>query len=112
MFFGENPEVSQLNIFVCPMYIPIPKEKRSKLYPSGKKGLFVGYNEQSKYYQIYISGYHQIELSRDVTFDEDTASENQRKIRKMKRSMKLQKMQKVLNHLGMKKKIRCLRIMI
>ena len=37
--------------------------------PSGKKGLFVGYSEQSKAYQIYIPGYHQIEPSRDVTFN-------------------------------------------
>ena len=72
MFFGENPEISHLNIFGFPMYIHIPKEKRTKLYPSRKKGLFIGYSEQSKAYRIYILGYHHIELSRDVIFDEDT----------------------------------------
>ena len=46
--------------------------ERSKLDPSRKKGLFVGYSEQSKAYRIYIPGYLQIELSKDVTFDEDT----------------------------------------
>ena len=45
MFSGELPNVSHLNIFCCPLYIHIPKEKRSKLDPSGKKGLFVGYSE-------------------------------------------------------------------
>ena len=50
MFSSERPEVSHLNIFGCPVYIHIPKEKRSKLDPSRKKGLFVGYNEQSKAY--------------------------------------------------------------
>ena len=55
MFTGEKPEVSHLKIFGCPVYIHIPKEKRSKLDPSGKKGLFVGYSEQSKYYRIYIT---------------------------------------------------------
>ena len=54
MFTKENPEVSHLNIFGCPVYIHILKEKRSKLDPSGKKGLFVGYSEQSKSYRIYI----------------------------------------------------------
>ena len=34
--------------------------------------MFVGYSEKSKSYQIYIPGYHQIELSRYFTFDEDT----------------------------------------
>ena len=43
MFTGEKPEVSHLNIFGCPMYLHVPKEKISKLDPSGKKGVFVGY---------------------------------------------------------------------
>ena len=50
----------------------IPKEKRLNLDPSGKKGLFVGYSEQSKAYRIYILGYRQIELTRYFTFDKDT----------------------------------------
>ena len=41
--------------------------------PSGKKGIFVGYNETSKAYHIYVPGQRQIEVSRDVTFDEDVA---------------------------------------
>ena len=48
MFTGEKPEVSHLKIFGCPVYIHIPKEKRSKLDPSRKKGMFVGYSEKSK----------------------------------------------------------------
>ena len=38
MFTGKKPEVSHLKIFGCPVYIHIPKEKRTKLDPSGKKG--------------------------------------------------------------------------
>ena len=72
MFTREKPEVSHLRIFACSVYIHIPKEKRSKLDTSRKKGMFVGYSEQSKAYRIYIPGYRQIELSRDVTFDKDT----------------------------------------
>ena len=55
-------------------------EKRTKLDPSGKKGIFVGYNEQSKAYRIYIPGFHQVEISRDVTFDEDASFTKSRKI--------------------------------
>ena len=79
MFSGERLEVSHLNIFGCPVYIHIPKEKRPELDPSGKKGLFVGYSEQSKSYRIYIPGHRQIELSRDVTFDEDSTFKKSRK---------------------------------
>jgi hypothetical protein len=53
------------------VFIHIPKEKRNKLDPSGKKGIFVGYCEVSKAFRIYILGQHHIEITRDVTFDED-----------------------------------------
>jgi hypothetical protein len=42
------------------------------LDPSGKKGIFVGYCEASEAFWVYIPGHHHIEISRDVTFDEDT----------------------------------------
>ena len=35
MFSGEKPEVSHLKIFGCPVCIHVPKEKRTKLEPSG-----------------------------------------------------------------------------
>jgi hypothetical protein len=73
MFDGKKPEVSHLKIFRCPVFIHIPKEKRNKLEPSGKKGIFVGYCKVSKDFRIYIPGQHHIEISRDVTFDEDAA---------------------------------------
>jgi hypothetical protein len=72
MFTRKKPEVSHLKIFGCPMFIHIPKEKRNKLDPSEKKGIFVGYCEVSKALIIYILGQHHIEISRDVTFDEYT----------------------------------------
>jgi transposase InsO family protein len=71
MFTGKKPEVSHLKIFGCPVFIHIPKEKRNKLDPSGKKGIFVGYCEVSKAFRIYIPGQHHIDISRDVTFEED-----------------------------------------
>ena len=61
-----------LKIFGFPVYVHIPKEKRTKLDPSGKKGIFVGYCEVSKSFRIYISGFHHIDISKDVTFDEET----------------------------------------
>ena len=50
IFSDERPKVSHLNIFGCPVYIHIPKENRSKLDPSRKKVLFLGYSEQLKAY--------------------------------------------------------------
>ena len=73
VFSGKKLEVSHLRIFGCPMYIHIPKEKRTKLDPSGKKGIFVGYSESSKAYIIYFPGFKKIDINRDVTFDEYSA---------------------------------------
>ena len=61
------------------MFIHIPKEKRNKLEPFGKKRIFVGYCEVSKAFRIYIPGHRHIEISRDVTFDEEVALKKSRR---------------------------------
>jgi transposase InsO family protein len=48
MFTGKKPEVSHLKIFGYPLFIHIPKEKRNKLDPSGKIGIFVGFPRPSE----------------------------------------------------------------
>ena len=52
MFTGKKPEVSHLKIFGCPLYVHIPKEKRTNLDPSRKKGIFFGYCEVSKDFRV------------------------------------------------------------
>ena len=42
VFFEKKLEFSHLRIFGCPVYIHIPKEKRTKLDPSGRKGIICG----------------------------------------------------------------------
>ena len=79
VFSSKKPEVSHLRIFSYPVYIHIPKEKRTKLDPSGKKGTFVGYSKISKAYRIYFPGLKKIDISRDVTFDEDSSYIKSRK---------------------------------
>ena len=49
------------------------KEKRTKLDPSRRKGIFVGYSDTSKAYRIYFPGFKKIDISRDVTFYEDSS---------------------------------------
>jgi hypothetical protein len=78
MFTTKKLDVSHLKIFGCPVFIHIPKEKRNKLEPSRKKGIFVGYCEVSKAFRIYIPGHCHIEINRDVTFDEEAALKKSR----------------------------------
>jgi hypothetical protein len=69
-FFGKKPSVEHLRIFGCLVYIHVPKDKRKKLEPSGKKGIFIGYSESSKAHKIYAPGQQKVEINKDVTFDE------------------------------------------
>jgi hypothetical protein len=73
-FTGVKPEIGHLRIFGCPVYIHVPVEKRTKLEPSGEKGIFVGYNETSKAYRIFIPAQRKTIVSRDVKFEENLAS--------------------------------------
>ena len=79
VFSSKKPNFSHLRIFGCPVYIHIPNKKRTKLDPSGNKGIFVGYSEISKAYRIYFPGFKKIDISRDVKFDEDTSYNKSRK---------------------------------
>jgi hypothetical protein len=72
-FSGKKPNVENLIIFGFPVYSHIPKDKRNKLEPSRKKGIFMGYIDSFKAYRIYIPEQHNIEVSRDVTFNKNMA---------------------------------------
>ena len=79
VFSGKKTKFSHLRIFGYPVYIHISKEKRTKLDPSGDKGIFVGYFESSKTYRIYFPGFKKIDINMDVTFDEDLVYNKSRK---------------------------------
>jgi hypothetical protein len=49
-FTGVKPEVRHFTIFGCPICIHVPKDKRTKLDPSGRKSTFMEYNESQKAY--------------------------------------------------------------
>jgi hypothetical protein len=67
-FTGRKPYNNHLCIFGCVSYFHIPAEKMTKMDPTTKKGILVGYNETSKSYIIYILSTRKIFLCRDVKF--------------------------------------------
>jgi hypothetical protein len=69
-----------LRIFGYLVYIHVPKEKRTMLEPSGRKGTFVVYNNTSKAYWIYILGKRYVDISWDVRFEEHVAFKRSLKI--------------------------------
>jgi hypothetical protein len=58
-------------MFGCMTFSHVPSEKRTKLEPIAEKGIFVGYNETSKAYRIYIPAERKIVVRRDVRFEEE-----------------------------------------
>jgi hypothetical protein len=53
-FSGKKPKVGDFRVFGCLTYSHVPSKKRTKLEPTTKKGIFVGYSETSKAFHIYI----------------------------------------------------------
>jgi hypothetical protein len=72
-FSGTKPEVGHLCIFGCITYSYVPSEKRTKLEPMTEREIFVGYNETSKAFRIYLPSSRKTVLRRDVIFEEDRA---------------------------------------
>ena len=89
VFSGIKPEVGNLRIFRCHVYIHVPKEKRTNMEPSGKKGVFVGYNDNSKDYKIYVPGQRKIEVRRDVTFHEEASFKKSRELQQDSEAVQL-----------------------
>nr|GEZ82711.1 retrovirus-related Pol polyprotein from transposon TNT 1-94 [Tanacetum cinerariifolium] len=65
---GKPAEYSKICVFGCIAYYHVSEEK---LDPRGEKGIFMGYDDGVKGYQILSPSKRRVILSRDVTFDED-----------------------------------------
>ena len=70
----KTPEATHLNILGFPVYLHISKEMRTKLDPSRNKGIFLDTVKSPK-----PLGFHHIEISRDVKFDEEITVKKYRK---------------------------------
>ena len=48
-----KPKVGHLCVFGCDAFEHIPKDERHKLDAKSRKGIFLGYGEETKGYQLY-----------------------------------------------------------
>ena len=72
-FTGKKPKVSHFRIFGSLTYSHVPSEKRTKLEPTAEKGIFVGYDETSKAFRIYLPSQRKFVVRREVKFEEEQA---------------------------------------
>jgi hypothetical protein len=69
LFYGSQPDVSNLRIFGARVYTVTPKQLRNKLENTSERGRFIGYPAGTKGYKILLDN-GRIVISRDVTFVE------------------------------------------
>src|SRR5580765_4598794 len=74
LWYDKTPNINHLKIFGSEVYVHVPKEKRRKWDKKGRKGIFIGYSEETKGYRICFNG-REVSLSRDVIFKEATEIE-------------------------------------
>ncbi|GAQ92153.1 hypothetical protein KFL_009340020 [Klebsormidium nitens] len=76
LFFGKKPDVSNLRVFGVRAFVHTPAQRRKKLDPVSKPGIFLGYEPGTKGYRVLLtSDRRTIVVSKDVTFDERERNE-------------------------------------
>ena len=66
-------EIGHFRIFGCLTYSHVPFEKRTKLEATGERFIFVGYDETSKAFRIYLPAQRKVVVRREVKFKEEKA---------------------------------------
>jgi hypothetical protein len=54
LFHGAPPDTTRLRVFGCKAYAMIPKEKRKKFDARAEQGVFIGYAEDTKAWQVLV----------------------------------------------------------
>ena len=72
-FTGKKPEVSHFRIFGCLTYSHVPSEKMTRFEPTAERGIFVGYDETSKAFCIYLPALRKVVVRQEVRFEEEWA---------------------------------------
>ena len=79
-FTSKKPEVSHFSIFGCLTYSHVPSEKRTKFEPTAERGIFVGYDETSNAFRIYLSSKRKVVVRRELRFEEERAFRKSREL--------------------------------
>jgi hypothetical protein len=71
---GKKPSISHLRVFGSECYVHVPFVKRKKLDAVSQKGVFLGYEPNTKGYRM-LTKEGNVEISKDVTFQENDLDE-------------------------------------
>jgi hypothetical protein len=70
---GKKPRVENLRVFGSVAYVHVPQQKRKKLDAVAEKGIFLGYEANTKSYRVLSLKDKKIMVSKDVTFVEENS---------------------------------------
>lgn len=68
LWHDQTANKLEYKIFGTEAFTHVPKQKRTKWDAKAKKGVFVGYDENTKGYRVYFATENKIEIHRDVKF--------------------------------------------
>ena len=72
LFFGRKPDLKNIRVFGCRATIHIPSEKRDKLDPTAKSGIFLGFPNNADGAFALVDGQNfPIIHGRNISFNED-----------------------------------------
>jgi hypothetical protein len=83
LWSNKKPDLKYLRVFGCNAYYHTPSEKRKKLDPKGKKGVFIGFSEEVLGWKVLDITTMKVVVSKDVVFDEQQFTEG-RELRRLK----------------------------
>jgi hypothetical protein len=69
---GNEVDYLGLRVFGCLVYVHMPSEERSKLYPKSRQYIFLGYEKGVKGYKLWDPKENKVVINRDVVFDENS----------------------------------------
>jgi Reverse transcriptase (RNA-dependent DNA polymerase)/Integrase core domain len=71
--YGHNlVDLKKFRVFGCDAYVYIDNDKRGKIEPKFRKGIFVGISHEQNAYRILNIEDQSVTISRDVKFEEDS----------------------------------------
>ncbi len=66
----RKPKLNHLRVWGCETFVHNPKQGKNKLQSHSERCLLIGYNEQSKVYQVFNPNNRNVEITKDVKLNE------------------------------------------
>ena len=71
MFKGKKPKVIHFCLYGFVNFSHVPFDNMKNIEPTTERGIFVGYDETSKAFRIYLPALRKVVMRREVRFEEE-----------------------------------------